>query len=89
PITKSVPEVELIESSSSRLKFTDTFIDITPPEQSNPEEHYEDSSFITPKDNIGKGIARDTDESLCKLVLESKEVRPDLDTPVLIPYEIN
>ncbi|GJW64167.1 retrovirus-related pol polyprotein from transposon TNT 1-94 [Tanacetum coccineum] len=87
PITKSVPKVKLIKSSSSRIKFTDTFIDITPPEQSNPEEHYEDSSFTTPKDNIGKGIARDTDESLCKLVLESKEVRPDPDTPAHIEKE--
>ncbi|GJU36025.1 hypothetical protein Tco_1184379 [Tanacetum coccineum] len=41
------------------------------------------------EDNKGKGIARDTDESLRKLVPASKEIHPDPDTLMLIPYEIN
>ncbi|GJZ21670.1 hypothetical protein Tco_0558709 [Tanacetum coccineum] len=61
PIAKYVPEVELI--GSSRTKFTNTVIDITPLEQRNHKEQYEDTSFITPKDNKGKGIARDIIES--------------------------
>ncbi|GKA78433.1 hypothetical protein Tco_0784970 [Tanacetum coccineum] len=66
PTTKSVPKVEIIESSS-RPQLTITVIDITPPEQSNPEEKHEDPSFTTPKLDRGKGKARDTNESLRKL----------------------
>ncbi|GJW48790.1 hypothetical protein Tco_0080436 [Tanacetum coccineum] len=71
PTTKSAPEVEHIGSSSSRPKLTDTVIDITPPEKQS-----DDPLQTTPKDNRGKGIARDTDESLSKLI--------ELNKPVLI-----
>ncbi|GJZ69693.1 hypothetical protein Tco_0633243 [Tanacetum coccineum] len=87
PIAKSVLEVKLIESSS-RPQLTGLVIDITPPEQSNPEEQPE-SPHTTPKPDRGNGIARDTDESLLKLVPTSKEVYQDPDALVLIPYEIN
>nr|GEW13931.1 hypothetical protein [Tanacetum cinerariifolium] len=52
---------------SVRPKSNDTVIDITP-----PKEHHE-SPHTTPKPNSGKGIARDSDESLRKLVPASKE----------------
>ncbi|GJT82034.1 hypothetical protein Tco_1056376 [Tanacetum coccineum] len=84
PIENFAPEVEHIGSSSSRPQLTDTVIDITP-----LEEQSNDPPQTTPKDNRGKGIARDIDESLCKLVPASKEIHPDPDTPMLIPYEIN
>ncbi|GKC87068.1 hypothetical protein Tco_1147717 [Tanacetum coccineum] len=76
PTTKFVLEVEHI-GSSSRPQLTDIVIDITP-----LEEQPNDPSQTTPKDNRGKGIATDTDESLCNLVPASNEVRSDPDTPV-------
>ncbi|GKE24726.1 hypothetical protein Tco_1436238 [Tanacetum coccineum] len=84
PIAKSSPEVEHIGSSSSRPQLTNIVIDITP-----PKEQPDDPPHTTPKDNRGNGIAGDIDESPCKLVPASKEIRPDPDTPVLICYEIN
>ncbi|GKF46617.1 hypothetical protein Tco_0136419, partial [Tanacetum coccineum] len=88
PITKTVLEVNLIESSS-RPQPTGLVIDITSPEQSNREDQRENQSHTTPKADRGKGIARDTNESPCKLVKPSTKVRQDLDALVLIPYEIN
>ncbi|GKB46151.1 hypothetical protein Tco_0896904 [Tanacetum coccineum] len=76
PIAKFALEVEHI-GSSSRPQLTDIVIDITP-----LEELPNDPSFTTPKDNRGKGIATDTDESLCNLVPASNEVRSDPDTLV-------
>ncbi|GJW63819.1 hypothetical protein Tco_0115703 [Tanacetum coccineum] len=84
PIPKSAPEDKHVGSSSSRPKLTDTVIDITPLE----EQPTNDPSHITPKDNRGKGIARDPNESPIKFVPTSKDVRPDPNTLVLIPYEI-
>ncbi|GJZ83432.1 hypothetical protein Tco_0648605, partial [Tanacetum coccineum] len=49
----------------------------------------ESPSHTTPKPNRGKGTARDTNESPPKLVKASTKVRADLDTPALIPFEIN
>ncbi|GKB88016.1 hypothetical protein Tco_0960288 [Tanacetum coccineum] len=88
PITKTVLEVDLIESSS-RPQPTGLVIDIIPPEQSNLEDQLENQSHTTPKADRGKGIARDTNESPCKLVKASTKVRQDLNALVLIPYEIN
>nr|GEX21176.1 hypothetical protein [Tanacetum cinerariifolium] len=88
PIAKYVPEVKHI-GSSSKPQLTGTIIDITSPEQSNPKDQLGSPSHTTPNDNKGKGKARDTNESPCKLVPTSKGVRQDLDNPMLIPYEIN
>nr|GEX34393.1 hypothetical protein [Tanacetum cinerariifolium] len=87
-IAKYVPEVKHI-GSSLKPQLTGTIIDITSPEQSNPKDQLGSPSHTTPNDNKGKGKPRDTNESLCKLVPTSKEVRQDLDDPMLIPYEIN
>ncbi|GKB55437.1 hypothetical protein Tco_0906190 [Tanacetum coccineum] len=46
-------------------------------------------SYITPKDNKGKDIARDTDDSPCKLVKATREVCLDPNALLLINYEIN
>ncbi|GJS75369.1 hypothetical protein Tco_0725250 [Tanacetum coccineum] len=70
--------------ASSKPQLTNIVIDITP-----PEEQPDDPPHTTPKDNRGNGITRDIDESPCKLVPASKEIRPNPDTPVLICYEIN
>nr|GEY67990.1 protein kinase superfamily protein [Tanacetum cinerariifolium] len=72
PIAKSGPKIEHI-GSSSRTQLSVTISDITPPEQSNYEEQPANPSFITPKDNRGTSIARDTNECLRKLVPASKE----------------
>ncbi|GJX95263.1 hypothetical protein Tco_0349849 [Tanacetum coccineum] len=49
----------------------------------------ESQSYITPKDNKGKDIARDTDDSPCKLVKATREVCLDPNALLLINYEIN
>nr|GFB14326.1 hypothetical protein [Tanacetum cinerariifolium] len=70
-------ETGIIRSSQP----TGPVIDVTPPEQ--PE-----SPQASPKADRGKGIARDTNELPPKLVKASTKVRPNPDTPVLVPYEI-
>ncbi|GJV94042.1 hypothetical protein Tco_1541855 [Tanacetum coccineum] len=62
--------------------LTDPIVEVQVPQPENP-------LHTTPKPDRGKDIARDTDESLRKLMLASKEVRQDHDGPVLIPFEIN
>ncbi|GJX12639.1 hypothetical protein Tco_0204397 [Tanacetum coccineum] len=57
--------------------------------KSVPEAKLEGSSFTTPKVDTGKGVARDTDDSLRKLVKASREVHLDPDAPILNDYEIN
>ncbi|GKA95184.1 hypothetical protein Tco_0817222 [Tanacetum coccineum] len=47
------------------------------------------SPHATLKPDKGKGKATNTNESPKKLVNASTEVRPDLDAPMLIPFEIN
>nr|GEU77141.1 protein kinase, ATP binding site-containing protein [Tanacetum cinerariifolium] len=53
------------------------------------DHHANGSSFITPRVNKGKRIARDIDNSPLKLVKASRKVHPDPDGPVLINYEID
>ncbi|GJX30123.1 hypothetical protein Tco_0238202 [Tanacetum coccineum] len=81
-ITTITPEVPLTESSS-RPTLTDPVPEVTPP------EHQAGSlSFITPKADKGKGIARETNTSPPKLVRDSRQVCQDPDAHVLINYMI-
>ncbi|GJW27588.1 RNA-directed DNA polymerase, eukaryota, reverse transcriptase zinc-binding domain protein [Tanacetum coccineum] len=92
PLTKHVPEHEMI-GSSSRIQLTNTIlevpipqptgpvIDITPPEQ--PE-----SPPTAPKVDRGKGKVTNDVESPSKLVKASSKVCPDLDNPIQVPYMI-
>ncbi|GKD45776.1 hypothetical protein Tco_1270421 [Tanacetum coccineum] len=95
--TKKEPEVENIEKEAEHapqdtepipITIAENVMDITPSEQSIPEEQRK-SPHTTPKPDRGKGIARDNDESPRKLVKSSTKVRQDPDTLMLIPYEIN
>ncbi|GJT71527.1 hypothetical protein Tco_1030813 [Tanacetum coccineum] len=83
PTTSITPKVQVIEISS-KPSHTNLIIDITP-----PKDQPESSSFITPRVNKGKGIARDTDDSPPKLVKALRKVRPDHDAPILVEYEID
>nr|GEV46547.1 hypothetical protein [Tanacetum cinerariifolium] len=93
-------ETEMM-SSPSTIKLTDTVLDIPIP---NSGVKIELSRSLRPKptdttqtppkpqatQREGKGIATDKQpESLPKLILASKEVRPDPDALILVPYEIN
>ncbi|GKA29921.1 hypothetical protein Tco_0716166 [Tanacetum coccineum] len=73
-------EKRVQECQVSRLLLTDTILEITILQSEN--------SQAPPMRDRGKGIARDTDEYLRKLMPASKEVRQDLDAPILVPYEI-
>ncbi|GKC78304.1 hypothetical protein Tco_1129078 [Tanacetum coccineum] len=83
PTTSVTPKAQIIEISS-KPSHTNSIIDITP-----PKDKPESSSFITPRVDKGKGIARDTDDSPPKLVKASRKVRPDHDAPILVEYEID
>ncbi|GJS29606.1 hypothetical protein Tco_0490226 [Tanacetum coccineum] len=76
------PETEII-GSLSRPQLIDPIVEV------QVSQTIDDPPHTTPNDNIGKGITRDTEESLRKLIPTSKEVHPNPDTPVLIPYKIN
>ncbi|GKC82631.1 hypothetical protein Tco_1138348 [Tanacetum coccineum] len=88
PITRPNPEVALIESAS-RLPLTNLILEIHVPQQivlvidiTLPEPQ------VTQRE--GKGIATDEQpKSPPKLVPASKEVYPDNDALILMPYEIN
>ncbi|GJV53627.1 hypothetical protein Tco_1449368 [Tanacetum coccineum] len=80
--TITPPKTKII-GSLSRPQLTDPIVEV---QVSQPTD---DPPHTTPKDNKGKGIARDTNESPYKLVPASKEVCSDPNTLVLIPYEIN
>ncbi|GJU00865.1 hypothetical protein Tco_1111203 [Tanacetum coccineum] len=89
PITRTNPEIALIESSS-RPSLADTIleipipqptgpvIDLTPPEQPK-------SPPVVPKANKGKGVA--IEEPTMKLVPASKEVYQDPNELIRVPYE--
>ncbi|GKD14522.1 hypothetical protein Tco_1198929, partial [Tanacetum coccineum] len=80
--TVTPPKTKII-GSSSRPQLIDPIVEV------QVSQTIDDPPHTTPNDNKGKGIARDTKESPRKLVPASKEVHPDPDTPVLIPYKIN
>ncbi|GKD69015.1 hypothetical protein Tco_1323105 [Tanacetum coccineum] len=82
PITKTVLEAAIIESSSKH-ELTDPILEVPTPQQPKKPSH------TTPKHNKGNGIARDIGDSPLKLVKSSKEVCQDPDAPMLIGYEIN
>ncbi|GJY69052.1 hypothetical protein Tco_0472034 [Tanacetum coccineum] len=58
------------------------------PIKDTPVTEASGSSFITPRIDKGKGIARDIDDSPPKLVKALRKVRQDPNAPALIEYEI-
>ncbi|GJZ73181.1 hypothetical protein Tco_0637327, partial [Tanacetum coccineum] len=89
PLMRPNPELEMI-SSPLTIKLTDTTLEIQIPQPTDPV-----IDITSPEPQVtqrkGKGIATEEQlkPSLKKLVPASKEVRPDPDAPILVPYEIN
>ncbi|GKB44429.1 hypothetical protein Tco_0889371 [Tanacetum coccineum] len=87
PTTRSA-KVPIIKST--RPSFIDPILEVTPPEVTpskvTPITKAGGSSFITPKANKGKSIAKESDPSLPKLVRAIKQVHQDLDALVLFDY---
>ncbi|GJQ91030.1 hypothetical protein Tco_0002169 [Tanacetum coccineum] len=77
PTTKLVPNAE-ITKSLSRPQLTGPTLEVPIP------QHTEIPSFTTPEAYRGKGIARDTSDSPVTLVKATREIRPDLNAPILI-----
>ncbi|GJY52796.1 hypothetical protein Tco_0444460 [Tanacetum coccineum] len=73
-------ETKIIRSLS-RPRLTDPIVEVQIPEPK--------TLFLTLKPDRGKGIARDTDESLPKLIKASNKVYQDPNAPIVIPYKIN